>query len=261
MPKTSKKINLLLLITIAVTIIATALRFTAMYLNFDFETKFFINKALVTFLYAFVLIAVVVIFKASKDVAVSDTNPKDTLSIILNIFSLIIFALIFFIKLKEGTTEVLLEKVTWYVSVVSCLASVCYFASSRINSSFVKVLNLSPVIFLIAELVQTFVSVSSKANSYYLFPNIISLLALAFYILNDGKNKVSDISDDPVPICSFSLITFILLFFSAVPDAVMMITDGFELTKTYVLITVLKLIYLVSTMKTVVNIKINEDKK
>ena len=159
----------------------------------------------------------------------------------------------------------MLDKVTWYISVIFSLASVCYYVLNRIDSSWVRVLNLCPVIYLIAELVRTFVSVSSKANSYYIFPNIIALLALAFYILNEGKSKVSDISEASSSLYSASLISFVLLIFSALPDIAMMITHGFELTKSYVLITALKLIYLVMNLRTVVKFKTltenNEDEK
>lgn len=244
--------NVIVISTVVGSLIAVVLRCLLTVFNFDYNTLFFVQKLPATILYFAVLLFAAAVFFASKKIAVCDIKPSK-IHKILDLLTLVIFITLFINRLRTPADALGIANALRYVSIVSLLISSLYFAlavffnKSSLNA-LIGFLNIFPVIFFAVELMDGFIGMSSKANTYHLLPNILSLLVIAFFIINEAKQKIGPDKDSPVYLCSHSALTFIILAFSALPDLFIALTSGNSIAKMSfeeILFLILKFIYIV----------------
>ena len=248
----SKKLCKPIVITAVITLISVFLRTVLMLVGFNKESLFYKNDIWATLLYAFVLISCVVIFLTSKNITTHQT-PR---GVAYSTFNLLSAAVMIGLLIAKATSQVPLMtigRVTHWGAMIFLVISVIFYllnSSKMTNTSSASMilLNVAPMIYLICQLIDCFTSISIKANSYYLFPDVLSLLALSFYVLYDGKVRTLNSTDNGIPMLAYSLLTILLLSFSVITDLIVPI----NLTATNVLLSILKIIYVAFSVLTVV---------
>ncbi len=255
MQQKSNKLIFLSVFSVIAAIVFSCIRILLMIKGFDFESLFYKNDLPATLLYCFVLIGSLLIYIVSKN-NITLTQEKSVVSTLKDILSMIVFVLLFIYGLKQNIYTSGIAQITHYISLVTSLISVFFYvysAFSNRETNFLRVLNIAPVLYLISELVTTFTVISSRANSYYLFPDVISILVLAYFILHESKAKFVT-ENQSTALLSISLISVMILAFSALPDVILVSTHRISFSMLYILLTVLKLIYLFFAVYTVFNL-------
>lgn len=252
MQLSNKKIYKPIIFTATVTAIAVIARTVLMLTAFDKETLFFNNNLLPTVLYAFVLVSAGVIFVMTKRVT-TNTSITSTHFSVLSILCAIVSVGLLISEALSSTPTMAIGVITHWGALVSLAFSVPFYllsSSPRTNSlPSLPLLNIAPVVYLICRLIDCFTSISIKANSYYLFPNVLSLLALAFYVLYNGKLSTLNSRDKGIPMFAYSLLTAMLLLFSAITDFVVPL----KITATDILLAALKIVYVIFAVINIVN--------
>lgn len=243
MQTVSKTIKNSIVITGALTLIAVIARIILMLVGFDSNTLFYKNDLWATLLYIFVLASAVAVFLSTKNIT-THKSVGGTSVIILNLMSVLVAIGLLITKCLSTVPEMAISRVTHWGAIFALVISVIFFIlkagkNGQRHTVLITLLNLAPVIYIICQLIDCFTSVSIRANSYYLFPDILSLLTLAFYVLYEGKIATVSSNEKGVPMFSYSLLMVYLVLFSAIPDFAVQI----NLTVTSVLLSVLKLIY------------------
>lgn len=249
MQSSTKNTKLIFIITLALTLTFVIFRSAVMLMGFDFESRFFSSNALATFMYAIVLITSIVIYLISKNVEVSySVSEWDKL---FDTLCLITFTIISVVKLTQQTPFMPVERVTLTISLLFGILSVVYYALSIFskNEFAIRLLNVAPIVYLLSETIYSFVIVSGKANSYYLFADIFSVLILGYYILNKAKTFLGASENKSKIFFAVSLVSIMLISFSLFPDLILLISGKMTFDATYILISTLKLIYVISGLK------------
>lgn len=241
----SKKAFTTIIIGISTAALAVVLRVLLMKFGFDYQSLFFDNNTLPTALYIFVLLSALFVLVFSKKV--NTFNPiNQKADFVLNILCMIAFVVLFFVKLSDSLPEMYILRLTHWGAVISSVASVVFYLLSAVfqnkKTPALPYLNIAPVIYLLCISIDCFTSISVKANSYYLFPHIVSIIFLAFYIINNAKRN-NCVYEKGIPTFSYSIMTMQILAFSVIPDVILIILSDAYFTDPA--ITILKLTYLV----------------
>lgn len=239
-------------VTAAIAVISIVLRTVLMSFGFDSTTLFYKNDIWATLLYGFVLISAVMIFIFTRGTT-THARTKGAVDMILKLIAAVISIGLLVSKAISPLPEPAIAKVTHYGALVSLVFAVIFYildAFAKKRSSALVLLNVAPVVYLICQLIDCFTSISIKANSYYLFPDVVALLVLAFYVLYDGKTDTISATDKGISMYAYSLITFLFLAFSVVPD----LFAPLNLNVTEVLLSALKIVYIVFAVLNIIRI-------
>lgn len=258
-----KKKNKVFIITVIATFLFTVLRCVLLYTDFDFDSGFFSVKPLATFYYITLIVFCALIYFTKK------IYVQDRMSIYatknVTVFFHVILALLFIgltyisSKGKEITTP--LETVAQNICVVSSGLSVIYYAvSAFVDSAFTKILNLFPVLFFVSTTILSFIEQTGSANTYNEVSHILSIVALAFIVLEDGKYSIDKNCSSILPVYFIALV---VLCQSAIPDIITLITKSTAPDINLCLLSVIKIVYAAfMTAKLITKIKTSrEDNK
>lgn len=253
MQKNIKRETILLFVTLLLVILFVAFRTSIMLTSFDFENLFFKNNLFATIMYIGILLVCVALFFLARSTEFY-ASKTSILQKICNFVLGISFVFLFINELFSASDLTLIDTITRYVSLVASILSIAFYLLSALfdkqtSNGLIKALNLSPVIYLISEFISVFISTSSKANSYYRFPEIISDLILSFFILYLAKAEIVD-EEEKVSLFPLSLITIIILSFSIIPDCILMITKNVSANAEQIVVTVIKLVYIILATNT-----------
>lgn len=243
---TQKNKKTIIIITLVLAAFSAVLRGLLVHFNFDFDTCFFNNNNYATAIYiGIILIAVALHFLFKKVSSENDVCEKD--ANIFDLLLLVLFIVLFFSKVSAKIPLITIEKVAHVISAVAAFCSAVYYAVSyfcykNLNKELLRLVNLAPVIYLIAILISTFVAISGKANSFYQFPHLLSVLVIAFWILRISKSKIA-LENSNNNLISLSAIVVVLVAFSAFPDAIFIISKKMSFNTEYIFLTVFKLIH------------------
>ncbi len=256
MQKSFLKLSNISASVLMMSVILVLMRTALLIFGFDFETSFFKNDALAYLLYALLIVVSLVSFTMSRNISpVSITPPKKTLTDVLVSLATVIFIcffVIYVVKATEFFAPASYERNPLKaVSIILCLPasalSAVYYAlrlfSTKEKGTLLSLFAVSPVIFLSALLLERFATVSASAASLSHFPDIISLLILAFFILAEGKAFIPTNRKTSIIPCSF--VTFTALVFSAVPDLLTLIIGRNALNFEGILFLILKTVFAV----------------
>jgi len=249
-----KKISTLFVTTLLLAALGVIGRFVLISNYFDAETKFFTNTTFAIIVSVYVILSAVAMYILSKKISYAIPS-SGTLPSVLNICASIVFVIILFITLTTKSQLPVngIEKVTNVISCIAAIMSVIYYSASAVfafskknlYTGVFRLMNLSPVLYLASELISTFAKVSGQANSLYYFPYIISILVLAFFIFTDSKSKIIGLSNNRVPVLGYSLVSLIVLPFSAIPDLALHFKGTVPLSKIEITHCILNLLYFV----------------
>ncbi len=262
MQKTYKKALCSLLTVVIFSVVFAVLRVIMMTKNFDALSGFFINKTPATVLYLSLFAFILIIFCLCKSIRVLPSVASNKAQTIFSAVSAGVFLLIAIYCLTESGAETQINKIaTGIASVFAILSVVYYFSKIVSKNTFTAFLSVSPFIFFLAYLVDYFVTVSGHANTYYLFPDFLSLLVLVYFLLTFGR--IEHLNLDACPIFSVSLISVCALSFSLLPDIYLMLFGAGEVNMLSVSIGLFKLINLVLAVCIAVSItkRIKEENK
>lgn len=237
------------------------LRCALLIFGFDFETSFFKNDTLAYMLYTLLIGVCAVSLAMSRNISpISIIPPKQPLTDILISLATVVFvcfAVIYTIK-TVGYFRLApyernpLKTASFILCLPTAVLSAVFYAirlfSAKEKSSLLSIFALSPVIFLSALLLERFATVSASAASLSHFPDIISLLILAFFMLVEGKAFIP--TNGKSAVIPTSLITFITLSFSAIPDFITLIIGRNVLNFEGVLFLILKTVFTIYVFKT-----------
>ncbi len=253
------------------TLIFTALRVVLMAFSFDFDTYLYSNKTIVSVLF---LVFSLFLFSLTffKKAINSKTEIQENL---FSEFLIVIFALLFALL---GVSTVMdwssrqamfyqpmngVETVTYILAVPCAFISFIYYLtrlfSKNKSSKTLAILALFPVVALASLLTQNFAKISATASSLAHFPNILSLILLAFFILGEGREYLLNSESDGKYITSL-FIAFSSLTFSAIPDLVFTLGDKLPLTFTNFVYLALKLAFIVYTVYRIILLIVNTER-
>ena len=234
MQNTKNKSLLVLSVTLILALIFTALRIFLLYKNFDFEEGFFKVRAFATAFYLALSLSafLLVIFrkKYSPDFEIKKGGLSSFCDILLGV-SFIILAL------------ALLADKNYLFLFLSLISVLSYFVSafSKEKNTLSSVLNLAPLLYFAISIVISFISISSKANSYNSFSDILALIAISFFILYEGK----PLEKEEYPsLYAVYLVPILLIAPSVIPDIITIITKEVPITIITTANNIIKLFYL-----------------
>ena len=221
-----KNVFITFALTLSASVIFIAARLTLMFTNFDPNTLFYLSNTPAIITYLLLLIAALTVFILSKG---SDTikSYRNTFFKVSDILLAILFAIFVATSLAELNSPMPIVKITAVISLICALISIIFYflnAFIKKNTTAIALLNVMRVLFLSSELIKAFTQVSASANSFYLFPKIISILFLAFFVLTEAKTNLPDASRFSVPMYAVSSVTFLFVSFSVIPDLVLWAT-------------------------------------
>ena len=214
--------------------ILVLIRSAILLFGFDFETSFFKSEpaAYLSYLLLIICIALAVTLSLKTKATGYSVFTKHTFKDILNAFISVVFlafTIIYVIKFLDISTispekRNVLEAVSYYICLPFSVLSAVYYLKRLFSSKGActsnALLSLCPPIFLSAMLVHKFATVAASASSLSHFPDVISLLILAFFILSEGKNYIPGTEVTPGKALSMLLSITISLSFSAIPDLI-----------------------------------------
>ena len=130
------------------------------------------------------------------------------------------------------------------MAVLSVIYYLIRLFTSNKKSASVSLIAVCPVIFLCSLLLERFATVSASASSLSHFPDIISLLVLAAYMLSEGKAFIpnTEIKNSRLPIV---FMTVTALSFSAIPDLLAFALPSNALYFEGVIYLILKLLFII----------------
>ncbi|MBQ9976757.1 MAG: hypothetical protein IJP16_09620 [Clostridia bacterium] len=218
-------------VSLAVILTATLLvllRSLLLILGFDFEDAFFKNDALAYSLYALFILGTVLSYFFGKGIKTdfSSVEKSRAREIVLSLATAVFLLLtaLYVIKLSEfSATDVKnpLKSVSYSICLPTAVLSAVYYLLrlfTKKRGTAISLLALSPVIFLSSLLLERFATVSASASSLSHFPDVMSLLVLAFYMLGEGKSFIPDGTKKSRLPSLFAVFT--ALTFSAIPDLI-----------------------------------------
>lgn len=252
MQKSFDKLKNISVSVLLLSIILVLMRTALLIFGFDFESAFFTNDALAYSLYALLIIICVVSYIMPRDISpVSIVAPKNLITdicISLAAVIFICFAVIYTSKNLnwfESPERNPLKTASYVLCLPTSVLSAVYYLtrlfSKKEKSAAISLLAVCPVIFLSALLLERFATVSASASSLSHFPDIISLLVLAFFILTEGKTFIPTNRTSAIIPCNF--ITFTALAFSALPDFITFITGRNVLNFESIVFMILKAVF------------------
>lgn len=241
----NNKKNKVFFATIILAVIFTVLRTVLLYTNFDFDSGFFNVKALATTYYVLLLIVCAVLFAAKKTYTTTKINllNKKGITTFFGVAIGIMFLALVCINSSVGEVISPLEKIARYVCLISSVISVFFYLTSAfIENTFTKVLNLAPVIYFVFATILSFINQTGFASTYNDFSNVLSLMALAFIVLKDGKYSIDK---DFSPVLPIYFMSIIVLCQSAVPDLITFATGHLDFDMSLAILSVMKIFYVV----------------
>ncbi|MBE6701618.1 MAG: hypothetical protein E7582_07015 [Ruminococcaceae bacterium] len=253
MQEKNKKLTKNLIYLFAITLLFAVLRCLLMILNYNFETGFFHDRLYATALYLSFLVicaAFLFVFKnKTSDFSYKYNNVK--FDFYANLLLSAVFVGIFTTSLLSQNVTTKIELFTKYLSLVtSGVSAFVYFAKSTLSEKTSKkafqFLNLFPILFLIFQSILQFMEMSGRATTYNLFPNVFSLIILAFFVLNEEKSKILGSASSLLPI---SAITVFSLMFSVIPDVISICMGDLHVNSLKTFILALKLLYIFIAVK------------
>lgn len=254
MQKSFFKLTNISVSVLLMSIILIFMRSALLIFGFDFESSFFKSDALAYSLYALLIVSCALAFAMSRSIMPTLKNPpKSNLTDVLLSLATIIFVCFFVIYITKALDYFAIDSygrnplktASFILCIPSSILSTLYylvrlFASNK-KSGPLSLLAVFPVIFLSALLLERFATVSASAASLCHFPDVISLLILAFFILNEGKLFIpNDRRSAIIPSC---LISFIALSFSSVPDLITLLLGRNVLNFEAIIFLILKAVF------------------
>ncbi len=242
-------------VSLAVTLTATLLillRSLLLIFGFDFEEAFFKNDTLAYSLYALFILGTVLSYVFGKGIkaeflSVERSKAVETvLSLAAAVFLLL--TVLYITKLSEySVTEIKnpLKSVSYSICLPAAALSAVYYVLrlfTKKNGTALSLLALCPVIFLSSLLLERFATVSASASSLSHFPDVMSLLILAFYMLGEGKSFIPEGTKKSRLPSLFAVFT--ALTFSAIPDLLTLVIPSNILYFEDVCYLLLKLIFI-----------------
>lgn len=252
------KYNNFVILTVVLSFIATLSRLTAMIFAFDFKSFFYTNDIIPYSVYIIYIICGTVLYLLGKNFKESDPSPRNKVlyEALLALTTIVFIALAiigankssaYFGNIFEERT--LLKNITNAVYPIFAALSAIYFLlrlflkNPRRHS--LSLLALSPVVFFAILLVERFSVISASATSLSHFPDVISLLFIAFYMLNEGKALIPKENQSSAVSTSIGALCALSLSFSAIPDLIFTVSANNELSLEEIFFLILKLIYIV----------------
>lgn len=253
MQNSKNKARFTLLLTIILAIIFTALRIVLLYNNYNFEEGFFEKRSLATAFYISLCVValLLVIFKKkfSETVAIKNKNSN-----ILSFFDILLSLSFLILAVSLVKESNILYTLFAFVSALSYL--VLFFKKEK--NALTSILNLAPLLYFLLCIVFSFISVSGRANSYNSFADIVSLIAIAFFVLFEGK----PLQKEQYPSVYTSYLAGILLVApSVIPDIMTVITKDVPVTLGSVAGILVKLFFLFKMIAKAVSANVSEDKE
>lgn len=248
----TKKVNVSILFLLSC-ILLVVLRTLLLVFGFDFEMKFFTENTLVYplyVLYALVLILprflckkLTVPFHREKKSLVRDILFAAMASLFLSL------ALISFSNLSQigENSRSTINLICNIVAVPTALLSSIYYImrifSNKTASAPLSLMASCVPVFLASVLVREFAEISSSSASLYYFPDVMSLLILAFFLLDEGKHFVPNVDENSLKrkFYVFSLPTSLL--FSALPDLVTLLSHLTTFSLEGMVLLIMKLVF------------------
>ncbi len=252
MQNSKNKARSALILTAIYAVIFIALRIALLYNNYDFEEGFFIKRSFATAFYILLCLVVFILIIFKKKFSPLPTTKRYAFLSFFDILLAISFVFLV-ISLNSDTQAYTFYLIFALFSVVSYL----FTALKKEKNTLTSILNIAPLFFFLLRIVLSFISVSGKANSYNSFMDIAALIAIAFFILYEGKPT----SSEEYPSVYTSILAGILtLAPSVIPDIVTVITKDMTVTLDAVAIITVKLFYLMKMTAKAVTANISEDK-
>lgn len=243
-------------------VILVLMRCALLIFGFDFESSFFKNDTLAYLLYALLIGASVVSFVMARNMAPVSITPhkKPATDILVSLTAVIFicFAVIYTVKAighfnPANYTRNPLKTVSILLCLPTAILSAVYYVirlfSTKEKGALLSLFAISPVVFLSSLLLERFATVSASAASLSHFPDVISLLILAFFMLVEGKSFIP--TNRKSAIIPTSLITLTALSFSAIPDLITFIIGRNVLNFEGIIFLILKTIFTVYVFITI----------
>lgn len=232
------------------------IRCAVMAFGFDFDTSFYTSDTVAYVIYALFIVGLIAPFVACRN-----AESKAYSSSRLTLFKEIVFGLLaaifltffvlYVVKIITAPTEgyTILKKISHAVclifSFVACVYYVLRLFTSKKQGTVLALLSCAPSIFLSSMLIEKFAAIAASAASLSHFPDIISLLLLAFFMLNEGKSFIPEYTVKASKKLSLILCTTVALSFSALPDIFSVIALTNTLSAEAIAFLILKMICLV----------------
>lgn len=239
MQNTKKTFSRFIVASIFFAVLFTALRILLINFNYDFISGFFSNKLLAT-CYYILIIAVAVFFYFLKPKYIENKfGITDTVFSV--VFALLFIVLTFSTSIREAFNTPLEATMKYIAFASGIISAVHYILSSFVKKkSLICLTNIFPVIFFISQSILIFMKQSIQANTYNSFSNSISLIALAFVILYEGK---AFLDPSEKRFISMRLITFFTVTQAVIPDIIFFIRKDFNLSFFEIIMTVIQFVY------------------
>ena len=226
-----------------------------MLLKYDFGTNFYSNDYFPYFIYVVFALFAVILYLMCRSLPLTE-NIRTSKSIISKILEaltaliFLIFSMLFVQKVLVLTdTSSYLDRIAFLICAPTAFVSGIFFIIKSFckKNNIVCVMALIPSVFFSILLVQGFAGVAKTAASLSYFPDIISTLILAFYLLNRGKALLLNNNEIELrKTFTSQCITFISLSFSAIPDTIFFLAnriEGFDIVN--ILLLFIKLVFMV----------------
>jgi len=231
------------------------LRCAVLAFGFDFDTSFFKSNTVAYIIYALFIIAVIIPFiicRKTEEVSYSPVKKGFFKDILTAILTTIFFALLILYAVRQFSEDLdsytLLKTISHYICFVFALLSTVYYAMrlmcEKAKGTLFVLLSTAPSIFLGALLIERFASVAASAASLSHFPDIMSLLILAFFTLSEGKCLIPNFKVKSSRSLAMLLSVSVALSFSAIPDFLSVIAMSNSLSVEGVMFLIMKLVFL-----------------
>ncbi len=229
----TKKVNISILFLLSCTFLVL-LRTLLLVFGFDFEMKFFTENTLVYPLYVLYALALILPRFLCKNLTVPFRREKK--SIVCDILFAAMAALFLSLALisfsnisqigenSRSTINLICNIVAIPTALLSSVYYIMRIFSDKTPSVPLSLAATCVPVFLSSVLVREFAEISSSSASLYYFPDVMSLLILAFFVLDEGKHFIPNVDENSLKkkFYLFSLPTSLL--FSALPDLITILT-------------------------------------
>ncbi len=220
-----KSINITLAVLL-LSVFFTLARTCLLIFDYDFELNFFKsqNVAYILFLLFVVFLFIIILSKrlfARGDIRTEIGAFSKGAYMLMSLIFILLFILYSKNTIDYSSLPVYqknaLKTATAYLTVPFSLICVVFtFNKTREKSSktLSSILAIFAVLFFGIVLIEKFARISATSMSLPLFPDVLCLLCMAYFILVEGKNSVGENVQSP----AFYLACFSVLTFSTLPD-------------------------------------------
>lgn len=237
--------------------------------GYNFELNFFKNQntAYVLFL-LFAVFLFIILLSKKLFVPCDVNNDASPFSKGCYILVSIVFVLLFIIYTKEMLSyskapiyekNALKTGTTYLLSPLSLISAFFTFTKVRGKSSktLSSILAIFTVLFFGVVLIEKFARISATSMSLPLFPDVLCLLFMAYFVLVEGKEAIGEKVKTP----AFYLAFFSAITFSTLPDLLMLSLEKAVLTDTRdTLFIILKILFILLSCEKIISfIKAQKD--